>query len=159
MIIARKIYVCCGALLLLAVAWTSPASARDPGLARMQSAHSVSETIDRLAAIVEEKGATVFARIDHATGAASIGQEMRPTEVLIFGNPKLGTPIIQADPLAGLDLPIRMLAFEDEDGRVWLVYRRIGAITDRHGITGQAEAEAAIAKAMKALGRAATSTK
>ena len=104
-----------------------------------KSAHGVSETLDRLQAALEERGATVFARIDHAAGAASIGQTLRPTELLIFGNPRLGTPLIQSAQPIALDLPMKALAFEDEKGDVYLAYVPFQTLAGRHGITGQAE--------------------
>ena len=86
------------------------------------SVHSVSDTIDRLAAAVEGAGAKVFARIDHAKGATKVGMDLRPTQMLMFGNPKLGTPALQAGQTAGLDLPLRVVAYEDADGKVFVAY-------------------------------------
>ncbi len=83
---------------------------------------SVAETMDALVAAVEGAGAKVFARVDHAAGAQSVEMELAASQVLIFGNPKLGTPAIQADPLAGLYLPMKVLVYEDSEGAVWLAY-------------------------------------
>jgi len=103
------------------------------------SAHSVDETIDRLAAAVEGAGAKVFARIDHAAGAAKVDMELRPTQVLLFGNPKLGTPALQAGQTAGLDLPLRVVAYEDADGKVFVAYHNPNELSEDHGISAGAE--------------------
>jgi uncharacterized protein (DUF302 family) len=98
----------------------------------LASSHSVPVTIDRLAAGARSKGLMVFARIDHAENAAAIGATLRPTELLIFGHPKGGTPLMQDRQVAGLDLPVRALSWEDESGRVWLSYYSGSAIAARH---------------------------
>jgi uncharacterized protein (DUF302 family) len=126
------------AIAILLVLFAFPAQA-DSVFLKKESAHSVVETIDKLEAALEEKGITVFARIDHAAGAEKAGLEMRPTLLLVFGNPKLGTPLMEADPMMGLDLPMKALAFEDESGTVWLAYTAPEALKDRHGIEGQDE--------------------
>lgn len=102
------------------------------------SAHSVSVTIDRLAAAVEGVGAKVFARVDHAAGATKIGQDLRPTQMLMFGNPKLGTPALQANQTAGLDLPLRVVAYEDANGKVFVAYHNPSELSDDHGIPADA---------------------
>ena len=98
------------------------------------SPHSVSETIDRLSAAVEDAGATVFARVDHAAGADTVEMELRPTELLIFGNPKLGTPAMQDNQTAGLDLPLRVLAYADGEGVVHVVYHDPAQLAGLHGL-------------------------
>ncbi|MEM9370754.1 MAG: DUF302 domain-containing protein [Pseudomonadota bacterium] len=98
------------------------------------SANSVAETIDKLAAAVENAGAKVFARVDHAAGAASIDAELRPTQMLMFGNPKLGTPAMQASQTMGLDLPIRVVAWEDEGGKVFVAYHDPADLAALHGV-------------------------
>ncbi|MEM7440221.1 MAG: DUF302 domain-containing protein [Pseudomonadota bacterium] len=102
-------------------------------IVRVQSPHSVDETIDRLAAAIEGAGAKVFARVDHAKGAASVDMELAPATALIFGNPKLGTPAMLVSPEAGLDLPLRALAYE-KDGTVWLIYHDPADLAAKHGI-------------------------
>jgi uncharacterized protein (DUF302 family) len=92
----------------------------------------VRETIDRLAAAGESAGLMTFLRVDHAANAASVGMELRPTELLVFGHPRGGTPLMQASQLAGIDLPVRALAWEDEAGQVWLAYNDADWIADRH---------------------------
>ena len=104
----------------IALATALPAAAE---LVTVQSQKSVGETIDALQAAVEDAGATVFARVDHAAGAQNAALELNPSQLLIFGNPKLGTPAMQADMKAGLYLPLKVLAFEDAEGQVWLTYQ------------------------------------
>lgn len=103
------------------------------------SAHSVSDTLDRLAAAVEGAGAKVFARIDHAAGASKVGMELRPTQMLMFGNPKLGTPALLAGQTAGLDLPLRVVAYEDASGNVFVAYHNPRELSEDHGIPADAE--------------------
>lgn len=114
------------------------------------SAHSVSETIDRLAAAVEKAGAKVFARVDHAKGAASVGADLRPTQMLMFGNPKLGTPAIQAGQSIGLDLPLRVVAWQTEDGKVMVGYHDPADVAALHGLPAD---HPTIAKMQGALGK------
>jgi uncharacterized protein (DUF302 family) len=123
------------------------------GLTTIPSAHSVKETIDRLAADVTAKGLTVFARVDHAKGAHDVGLELRPTELLIFGNARGGTPLMQAQQTAGIDLPLKALAWEDAGGKVWLAYNDPEWIAARHGITSPAAKT--LAGALAALTKAA----
>jgi len=103
------------------------------GLITIASAHGVKETVDRLAAEVKAKGLTVFARIDHAAGAQAVGMTLRPTELLIFGNAKGGTPLMQALETIGIDLPLKALAYEDAAGKVWLAYNDPAWLAERHG--------------------------
>jgi uncharacterized protein (DUF302 family) len=93
-----------------------------PGLIRLRSQHSVSATIDRLQALLQERGILVFARIDFSGDAERAGLRMPAEQMLIFGNPKAGTPVMLAVPAAGLDLPLKMLAWEAPDGKVWAAY-------------------------------------
>ena len=100
---------------------------------------SVSEVADRLEAAVTNAGATVFARVDHGAGAQSVDMDLAPAQLLIFGNPKLGTPAMQADPRAGLYLPLRVLVYEDAEGQVQVVYEEPGAMLDGLDVPGDAE--------------------
>lgn len=118
-----------------AAAKPAPAPRVEAGLIQVPSTLSVKETIDRLAQAVEAKGAKVVARVDHAAGAKATGVDMKPTELLIFGNPKLGTPMMQGNVRAGLDLPLKMLAYEDAAGKVWLVYVAPNALRARYRVT------------------------
>ncbi|MFK7745461.1 MAG: DUF302 domain-containing protein [Roseobacter sp.] len=103
-------------------------------LIKKQSAHSVSVTIDRLVAAVEGAGARVFARVDHGAGAASVDMELEPAQLLIFGNPKLGTPAMQDGITAGLDLPLRVLAYADSEGVVHVAYHDPAVLAKTHGL-------------------------
>jgi uncharacterized protein (DUF302 family) len=120
------------------------------GLITVESRLGVTETIDRLAETVVQAGLRVFARIDHAAGAREVGATLRPTELLIFGNPRGGTPLLQDRQLAGIDLPVKALAWEDAQGKVWLSYNDADWIAERHGL-GEAsrDAVAAIATGME----------
>lgn len=105
------------------------------GLISVKSPYSVDQTVDRLEAGTEQRGLKVFARINHAAGATSVGKTLRPTELLIFGNPQGGTPLMQCAQTAGIDLPLKALAWQDEQGQVWLGYSDPGYLARRHGIT------------------------
>lgn len=139
--------------LCLALA-TTAATAAD-GLIQMKSPHSARQTMDRLENIVKQKGMNVFARIDHATGAAKVGATLRATEVLIFGNPKGGTPFMQCAQTAGIDLPLKALVWEDADGQVWLGYNDPVWIAARHQ-AGECPVVPNIVKALSAFSAAAT---
>ncbi len=104
-----------------------------------QSPHSVAKTLDRLSAILKKKGITVFTRVDHAAGAKKVDMALRPTQLLIFGNPKLGTPLMTADQQIGLALPLKALAWQDEAGKVWLGYTKPAELQHRYGIKGRDE--------------------
>ena len=104
----------------------------EDGLVSVASKYSVKDTLDRLEADLKAKGITVFARIDHAAGAASVAMSLRPTEVLIFGNPKGGTPLMQSNQTIGIDLPLKMLGWQDADGKVWLAYTDVSWLARRH---------------------------
>jgi uncharacterized protein (DUF302 family) len=109
--------------LSLAVAMALTAFQTAADVVKIEAQGAVPEVMDRLESAVQGAGATVFARVDHAAGAASVDMELAPAQVLIFGNPALGTPAMQADALAGLFLPLKVLAYEDTDGKVWLAYQ------------------------------------
>jgi len=104
------------------------------GLITVASRFSVGETLDRLTTALTEAGLRVFARIDHAGGAEEVGLSLRPTELLIFGHPKGGTPLMQDKQTAGIDLPIKALAWEDQEGNVWLTYNEAAWLATRHGL-------------------------
>jgi len=130
----------------------------DNGLTTIPSEYPVAETIDRLAALVTARGLHVFARIDHAAGAAKAGMALRPTQLLIFGNPTGGTPLMQDRQTAGIDLPVKALAWEDADGRVWLSYNDAAWIAQRHVLGAESrEAVEAMAAGLAALTKAAAS--
>jgi uncharacterized protein (DUF302 family) len=104
------------------------------GLVTRPSRHPPAETMDRLSAAVARCGMTVIARVDHAGEAAKVGLDLRPTELLIFGNPRAGTPLMQAAQLIGIDLPLRALAWQDDAQATWISYVDPGWLTNRHGI-------------------------
>ncbi len=106
----------------------------DEGLITIASRFTVKDTIDRLAATVTSKGMTVFARVDHGGGAAAVGMPLRPTELLIFGNARGGTPLMQANQAVGIDLPLKALAWEDADGKVWVTSNDPVWVASRHGL-------------------------
>jgi uncharacterized protein (DUF302 family) len=124
----------------------------DDGLITLASNHAVKETMDRLEAALREKGITLFARIDHAAGAASVDMPLRPTELIIFGNPKAGTPLMQAKQSIGIDLPLKILGWQDAAGKAWLAYNDPAWLARRHGLGSDAEtAVAGLAKALATL--------
>jgi uncharacterized protein (DUF302 family) len=128
----------------------------DNGLTTIASAHSVPETIDRLVAAITPLGMNVFARIDHAEGAAKVGIPLRPTQLLLFGNPKGGTPLMQDKQTAGIDLPLKALAWEDAGGKVWLTYDEAAWIAHRHGLGAtSAAAVTAIAAGLEKVTKSA----
>ena len=106
----------------------------DSGLKTIQSQHSVSATADSLEAILKEKGMNVFARVNHSAGAEKIGESLRPTELIIFGNPQTGTPLMQSQQTMAIDLPQKILVWEDAQEKVWLSYNDPIYLTNRHGI-------------------------
>jgi uncharacterized protein (DUF302 family) len=134
----------------------NPRDPTDSELVTLTSAHSVTETIERLKALLAKNGIELFAHIDHAAAATKIGLPLRPTQVLIFGNPKAGTPLMQSRQTIGLDLPLRVLVWEDADGKVWLTYRRVDALAQSHHLTGHDETVRALDKGLAGLARPAT---
>lgn len=126
------------------------------GLVTVKSPHSVAMTLDKLSMVLESKGMKIFARIDHAQGAASADLELRPTEVLMFGNPKVGTPLMVCAQSVAIDLPQKMLAWEDADGQVHLGYNDPMHLKARHGIEGCDGVLEKIAGALGNFAKAAT---
>jgi uncharacterized protein (DUF302 family) len=127
------------------------------GLITAGSSFGPVETMDRFEAEVKAKGMTVFARIDHAAGAAAVGMSLRPTELLIFGNAKAGTPLMQSTQTMGIDLPLNALVWQTADGRTWLGYNNPQWLAQRHGLGLQAEAAIkAIRAALDVIAEAAT---
>lgn len=126
------------------------------GLVKLESKSSVKETTDRLAAAVEQRGIRIVARVDHAAGAKAAGLELAPSELLVFGNPKLGTPLMQANPEIGIDLPIKVLTWQDKDGKVWIGYAAPDEIVSRHGVSGRDEIVKAMRGALDGLVKAAS---
>lgn len=126
------------------------------GVIRIKSMHSVSATVDKLESALKNKGMTIFKRVSHSGGAAKVGLELRPTELMIFGNPRVGTPLMQCQQLAALDLPQKALVYEDKDGQVWLAYNDPEYIANRHNIVGCDDVVNKISMALLNFSRAAT---
>jgi uncharacterized protein (DUF302 family) len=130
----------------------------EDGLITLRSAHDATTTLDRLSAALDAKGVTIFARIDHAAGAASVGLPLRPTTLVIFGHPAAGTPLMQEAQTAGIDLPLKALVWQSVDGTTHLTYNDPSWIAARHDIGGEAQqAVKALSAAMMAFARQATS--
>jgi uncharacterized protein (DUF302 family) len=125
------------------------------GLTTIASRFSPKETMDRLETEIRAKGMTVFARIDHAAGAAEAGLELRPTELIIFGNARGGTPLMEASQTAGIDLPLKALVWQDPAGKTWLSYNEPSWIVQRHGLGVRAEIVDKMAAALSAISRKA----
>lgn len=129
------------------------------GLITVQSAYPAAETIDRLADAVSKAGMQVFARVDHAAGAEQVGLPLRPTQLLIFGQARGGTPLMQENQTAGIDLPLKALAWTDAAGKTWLSYNDPEWIAQRHGLAEpSAQAVRAMRGALAALAGAAAGT-
>ena len=135
--------------------FVSLASAAD-GLISIKSSHDVQRTADRLENTLREKGMTVFIRINHAEGAQKVGKKLRPTELVVFGNPKVGTPLMQCSQSVAIDLPQKALIWEDEAGHVWLSYNDPRYLAKRHGITECLNVIKKIEKALSNFAHAAT---
>ena len=140
---------------LIAAALISSATAASAvdGLVTMKSPFAAKETMDRLEGNVTQRGLNVFARIDHAAGAAKVGKTLRPTELLIFGSPQGGTPLMECAQTAGIDLPLKALVWEDAKGAVWLSYSDPNWIATRHHLADCPAAQV-LAKAMAAMSEA-----
>ncbi|MCW9006111.1 MAG: DUF302 domain-containing protein [Gammaproteobacteria bacterium] len=118
-------------LIVLTLVWAMPGMAADETINK-KSPYSVAKTLDRLENIVKNKGITVFARVDHGAGAKKVGKDLHASELLIFGNPKMGSPLMQEAPIMGLELPMKALAWEDASGQVWLSYLKPEILQQRH---------------------------
>ncbi len=121
----------------------SSAPESEAGVIRIRSQHSVAVTIDRLQGVLKQRGILIFAHIDFSGDAARAGLQMRAEQMLIFGNPKAGTPLMVATPTAGLDLPIKALVWEDGDGNTWIAYNDPQYIVRRHGLPPELSANLA----------------
>jgi len=110
-----------------------PASSQN-GLVSLASRYPVGETLHRLESLLNERGIKVFAQVDHSGEAEKVGLQMRPTKLLIFGNPQGGTPLMRAAPTVAIDLPLKALCWEDADGKSWLTYNDSAYLKDRHNL-------------------------
>ena len=144
-------------LIILSLFLSMTLAYADSGLKHVKSAHSVDTTADRLESVLGEKGMTVFARINHANGAQKAGMELPPTELVIFGNPKVGTPLMQCDRSVGIDLPQKALIWEDANGQVWLSYNDPQYLAKRHDLSKCLEVIKKVEKALANFAQVATS--
>jgi len=142
-------------LLFLSFFITSYSHASE-GLVSVESHHSVKETADRFTKILAEKGLTLFARIDHQKNAKSVDLELRETEVLIFGNPKVGTPLMQCEQQVAIDLPQKVLISKDADNTVWISYNNPEYMKQRHQVTECDAVFSKVANVLRALTSAAS---
>ena len=124
----------------------------DSGIITRPSRHSVAQTVETLTAVLRAKGVTLFALVDHTGEAAKVGMTMPATKLLIFGNPKAGTPLMLAAPSVAIDLPLKILVWEDGQGRVWLSYNSPAYLQERHGVPEALMANVAV---VETLARAA----
>jgi uncharacterized protein (DUF302 family) len=138
----------------LTLAAASGLSAAADGLIDLKSPHNAKATMDRLESVVKERGLNVFVRIDHAAGASKIGKTLRPTELLIFGNPQGGTPFMECAQTVGIDLPLKALVWDDAAGQTWLSYNDPAYLGQRHG-AAQCPSVEALRKALAGLSQAA----
>ena len=128
----------------------------DNGLINVESSFTAAETADRFVKAAEQAGLKIFARIDHAAGAASVDMTLRPTQLIIFGSPKVGTALLTSDQRAGIDLPLKALAWQDAEGKVWLSYNSPDYLFSRFGIGDREAVKAKVGAALDKLSRAAT---
>ena len=143
-------------LSFISILMLSSLAMADNGFISVRSSFGVGATADRLEKILKAKGMTVFTRIDHAKGAKSVGKNLRPTELIIFGNPKVGTPFMQCRQSVAIDLPQKALIWEDESGAVWLSYNHPEYLAKRHSIQGCSEVVKKVANALGNFAKAAT---
>ena len=111
--------------------------AADDGVTKRESRYSVPQTVDRLEAVLKERGITVFARIAHAGEATKVGLDLPPTQLLVFGNPRAGTPLMVAHPTIAIDLPMKALAWQDAAGKVWIGFNSADYMKKRHDLTDE----------------------
>ncbi|CAB1063680.1 putative inner membrane or exported protein [Olavius sp. associated proteobacterium Delta 1] len=128
----------------------------DSGIISVKSSHDVKTTADRLESMLKQKGMKVFIRINHAQGAQKIGKDLRPTELIIFGNPKVGTPLMQCAQSVAIDLPQKALIWQDPQGQVWLSYNDPNYLVERHQIAGCGEVIKKVKGALAKFAKAAT---
>lgn len=143
----------------VAAGLAGPAVAEAPAVADLivvESAYSAAETTNRLTSALETRGVTVFAVVDHAAGAASVGRELQPTTLVVFGNPALGAPLMGEAQTAGIDLPMKALIYEDASGGVWFAYNDPASIARRHGLGDDNEIIRRMTGALGNFARAAT---
>jgi uncharacterized protein (DUF302 family) len=124
---------------------------RAKGLVIRLVPYKVKETIDHLEAVLKKRGATIYARIDQQAEANKIGQDLNPLEFLLFGNPKIGTPLMAENPLVAIDLPVKIICWEDDDKKIWLAYNDPVFIEDRYALSHDTNSPFALDKLMENL--------
>src|SRR5216683_7262209 len=129
------------------------AADKSSGLVEIPSNHSVVETVEKLKRILQEKGVTLFALVDHSGEAAKVGMKMGPTKLLIFGNPKAGTPVMLAAPSSAIDLPLKILIWEDAQGKVWVTYNGPVYLQERHSLPPELLQNIAVVETLAAKAR------
>lgn len=143
----------------LLISYPSITQAAEKGMINKKSQFSVKVTLDRLEKVLRKKGITIVTRWSHNKGAKKVGIKIRPTELLIFGNPKLGSHFFTSQQTAGIDLPMKALAWKDESNQVWLTYNDPQYIADRHGISDRPAIVSKMTAALNNLTNAATGNK
>jgi uncharacterized protein (DUF302 family) len=143
--------------ILISLAISLPSVASEDGLVRLQSPHSVKVTADKLEQVLSSKGMTIFARINHQKGAENSGLALAPTEQVIFGNPKIGTPLMLCEHSVAIDLPQKMLIWEDSSSQVWIAYNDPNYVKRRHSVKGCDEVWKKVTGALNNFAKAAIS--
>jgi uncharacterized protein (DUF302 family) len=151
-----KYSICITAILFILSSYSHASFDESSGVIKVKSNYSVSQTISRLDTALKNKGMTIFKRVSHSEGANNVGLKLRPTELLIFGNPEIGTKLMQCEQLAGLDLPLKALAFEDDSGDVWLAYNDPYYLAKRYDIKTCDEVLKKMSGALANFSKAAT---
>ncbi|MCG7985368.1 MAG: DUF302 domain-containing protein [Candidatus Thiodiazotropha lotti] len=143
-------------ILLVSLLFTSGLARADGGLVTLPSQFSFEETVNRFVAAVEGAGLKVFSKIDHSAGAEKVGQSLRPTLLIIFGSPKVGTALMTSDQRAGIDLPMKALVWEDDQAKVWLGYNHPDKLFDRFAINDREKARKKVTGALQKFAKKAT---
>ena len=143
-------------LIVLTIILTMSLAYADNGLIEVKSTYTVKKTADRLETVLKAKGMTIFARINHSEGAKKAGIELPATELIIFGNPKVGSPLMQCNRTVGIDLPQKALIWQDENGQVWLSYNDPQYLAKRHGLSECMPVIKKVEKALSNFAKAAT---
>jgi uncharacterized protein (DUF302 family) len=143
-------------LIVMSIILTMSLAYADNGLINVKSSHAVDETADRLEAALKEKGMTIFARINHAEGAKKVGMDLPATMLIIFGNPKVGSPLMNCNRTVGIDLPQKALIWKDENGQVWLSYNDPQYLAKRHDLSKCMQVIKKVEKALSNFAKAAT---
>ena len=143
-------------IILILILFMTPSAYAGSGIISVKSAHDVKTTADRLESTLKQKGMNVFNRINHAQGAQKVGKELRPTELIIFGNPNVGTPLMQCRQSMAIDLPQKALIWQDDKDQVWLSYNDPDYLVERHGIEGCAKVIEKVKGALGKFAKAAT---